>query len=391
MVPSALIAVPPARRTAHGRWIAPAIAVVLAGCSAYEPVDADRYVAERALERVPAELAAEVALPYELDEAVRAEVTGRLSPAGSETRRTDEILDFIFGWLDLQYALAPTRNASQTFRAREGNCLSFVNLFVGVARLQRLNPFYVEVKDYQRWNFRDGSVVSRGHIVAGLTVDGKLSTFDFLPYRPKSYRDFQPIDDLAAMAHFYNNLGAEALMEGDIESAERNLQVATALAPDFDKAINNLGVCYLRRGEASRAVELYERALEKSPENVALLTNQARAYQELGREEEAGRLLMLLEQVNETNPFFYVYRGEAALAAGDTAKALQYMRRALQVDSETPEVHIGLIKVYLAQGEMDKARHHLERALRLDATHQEARELAAMLSMGEEAVAPVDP
>lgn len=354
-------------------------ASLLAGCSAYEPFDDRGYLEKRLEERLPPDLAGRVDFPHHLEPDVREAVQQRLDPSGSERRRTNAVLDFIFGWLDLEYSLTPTRDASATFRSRQGNCLSFVNLFVGVGRLQRLNPFYVEVRDYQKWNYSDGVVVSRGHIVAGQMVDGKLSTYDFLPYTPKSYRDFEPIDDLTATAHHYNNLGAEALMAGDMATAERHLRVATALAPDFDRAANNLGVIYLRRGQAERAIELYRTGLERDPDNLALLSNLARAYQDEGREAEAEEILARLEDVNEANPFFFVYRGERVLAEGDPARALDYMRQALRADSEVPEVHIGLLKVYLAMGETQKARHHLERALRLDATHTEARRYAAML------------
>ena len=71
--------------------------------------------------------------------------------------------------------------------------IAVVNLFVGMAREVRLNPFYVEVTDFQRGSYRDGVVVSQGHIVAGMSVDGQLTTFDFLPYQAKAYRDFREL------------------------------------------------------------------------------------------------------------------------------------------------------------------------------------------------------
>ncbi len=367
----------PCRRATLGGGLA--LALLVAGCTTYQPFDSQAYLQQRIESRLPKDLQGQVDVPFELDPAVIAEVDERLSPAGSERRRTDEVLDYIFGYLDLEYSLSPTRNAVGTFRSREGNCLSFVNLFVGVARHQRLNPFYVEVRDYQRWNYKDGVVVSRGHIVAGINVDGQLSTYDFLPYRPKSYRDFKPIDDLTAMAHYYNNLGAEDLMAGNLDRAEERVRIANRLAPTFEKALNNLGIIHLRRGNAQEAARLYEEQLEKHPENVAFMTNLVRAYQALGREDESEALLVRLEEVNEANPFFYVYRGEWALGEGDTARALEYMRRALRADSEVPEVHVGLVKVYLALGDFARAKHHVERALRLDATHAEAREFAAIL------------
>lgn len=370
------------RRLGWPRWpTLPILAVTLA-CSQYEPFDSEEHLRGEVEARLGASVAEEVEVPWQLNEEVMAVIEERLDPGGSERARTNRILDFVFGWLDLEYELTPTRNAVETFEARAGNCLSFVNLFVGVAREQRLAPFYVEVIDHQRWNYQNGVVVSQGHIVAGMRIDGELSTFDFLPYRPKSYRDFNPIDDVVATAHYYNNLGAEALMAGDLEKAQEWLNIAVELAPDFDKAVNNMGVLLLRQGEAEKALELYERALELDPKNVALLSNSARALQHLGRLKEASEALASIEETNQMSPYFYVYRGELALAEGDTARALDYMRKALSRDSEVPEVHVGLVKVYLARGDLDRAQHHVQRALKLDATHREARRYAVMLQSG---------
>jgi len=360
-----------------------AFLLTVVGCSTYEPIDPKELLFDDLAERVGVERAESIAVPFEVDDEIRAVLHGRVMLIGSERARTDSILDFVFESLDLQYSLSPTRDAIGTFQARSGNCLSFVNLFVGMAREVRLNPFYVEVTDFQRWNYRHGVVVSQGHIVAGMSVDGNLTTFDFLPYQAKAYRDFEPIDDLTAIAHFFNNIGAEALLDDDLEIAQDALNLAVDLDPDFDKALNNLGVFYLRSGRVDDALQLFQEALERDPEDVALMTNLARALQTKGRAQEASELLDQLDEVNQTSPFYFIYRGEMALGEGDTAKALEFMREALRRDSEVPEVHVGLVKVYLALGEMGKARHHLERALRLDATNQEARLFVGMLQGGE--------
>ena len=327
--------------------------------------------------------ASQVELPFLLDDELGALAEKRIARVGGDRWRMDQVLDLIFGEIGLEYQLTPTRNAVDTYRTRKGNCLSFVNLLVGLAREARLNPFYVEVKDYQRWRYDRGAVVSHGHIVAGMYLDGQMSTFDFLPYRPKSYRDLQPIDDVLATAHHYNNLGAEALLAGDETTARTNLELAVRIAPSFPKAVNNLGVLYLRSGETSRAVELFEGALETAGDDLALLANLARAYQLQGRTVEAEALLAKLDDVRYMSPFYFLYRGEAMLAGGDPARALELMAKALRNDSELPEVHVGLVKTYLALGELDKARHHLGRALRLDATNEEARRLAAMLATAQ--------
>jgi tetratricopeptide (TPR) repeat protein len=355
-------------------------ALLAGGCTQYKSFDSIGYLRQQYAQQVGAAEAGRIEIPFELNPEIRAELEKiqRLS-SSSELRRINQVTSFIFDGLDLKYELRPTRNAVATYHTRKGNCLSFVNLFVGVARERGLSPFYVEVTDYQKWNHREGMVVSQGHIVGGLYLDGILRTFDFLPDRRKAYKEFKPIDDLTAAAHYYNNLGGEALMEGDLETARGYLETATRIAPDFEKAINNMGVVLARGGEPERALELYRRGLEVDPENATILTNMTRAYQQLGRSKEAEDLLARIEATNTTNPFFFVYQGEMALSRGDNRKALEYMTKALRQDSEVAEVHVGFVKVYMALGEMDKARHHLERALKLDATHDEATLYARLM------------
>ena len=353
-------------------------ALLAVGCAEYQPFDSASFLRQQYTKEVGAQEAARVEVPFQIDDEIRGSLQ-KLPRLSSDLRRVNQVNDFIFDGLNLQYSLAPTKNAIETYRTRSGNCLSFVNLFVGVGRELKLTPFYVEVTDLQKWNHRDGMVVSQGHIVAGMYIDGVLRPFDFLPYRQKAYREFNPIDDLTAAAHYYNNLGAEALLGGDLAKARELLTVATRIAPRFDKAINNLGVVQARSGEPQKAIETYQRGLQISPENSTLLVNMARALQQLGRGGEADQLLARVEQENTSNPFFFVYEGEMALSRGENDKALDYMVRALRLDSELPEVHLGFVKVYLATGDLEKARHYLGRALKLDATNQDALRYARML------------
>src|SRR3954452_5600314 len=260
------------------RNVSPALllsaALLAAGCSEYKALDTTAYLRQQYAKEIGAQEAAKVEVPFELDAEIRASLK-QMPPLASELRRINQVNDFIFDGLHLQYTLAPTRNAVETYRTRSGNCLSFVNLFVGVAREMGLTPYYVEVTDLQKWNHRDGMVVSQGHIVAGMYLDGVLRTFDFLPYRQKAYREFKPIDDLTAAAHYYNNLGAEALLAGNLERANDLITTAGRIAPRFDKAINNLGVIQARMGAPAKALETYQRGLAVSPDNATILVNMA--------------------------------------------------------------------------------------------------------------------
>ncbi|MEM9558390.1 MAG: tetratricopeptide repeat protein [Acidobacteriota bacterium] len=341
------------------------------------PADALRADLETRL--AGAGLDASVEVPFALTPTTRAEVVGQLRPTGDDASRVARVVDYIFSDLDLRYALTPTRDAEQVYRQREGNCLSFVNLFVALGRYMQLAPFFVEVEDYQRWDHRRGMVVSRGHVVGGVYVGGALRTFDFLPYRPKGYRTLRPIDDIVAVAHFRNNLGAEALLTGDLDLAAEHLEVAVALAPRLIDALNNLAVLRARRGDDEEAVSLYRRALEVESGHVPVLENLGRLLERMGRRDEAAAVAERVASARRASPFFFLSKAEVALADGDAGGALELLRQALSRDAEIPRLHVGLTKTYLALGEIDKARHHLARARALDADGDEVRRLTLLL------------
>jgi Flp pilus assembly protein TadD len=360
---------------------AQAVVLVAAGlcaaCSTYVPFDSVGNLRSQYGQKIGAAAATQVVVPFELDDATRAALPKHRQ--ATELRRLNQVMELIFEKLDLRYELSPTRTAIETFQAHRGNCLSFVNLFVGLSRANDLNPFYVEVTDYQKWSHRAGMVVSQGHIVAGMYLDGELKTYDFLPFRPKAYRAFHPIDDLQAAAHYYNNLGAEALLQAEMPRARQLIETAVRIAPAFPKALNNLGVVLARAGDVAGAEKSYRQALAAEPDNAIVMTNMARLMQQSGRKAEADTMLAQVEAANTSNPYFFVYEGEMALGQGDQQKALDYMAKALRLDSESAEVHLGLVEVYLALGETEKARHHLARALAIDATNPDALRYAALL------------
>ena len=57
-----------------------------------------------------------------------------------------------------------TRTASKTFRVRQGNCLSFSNMFVALARGVGLDVEYQEVDVPPDWNLDKDSFVLNRHV-----------------------------------------------------------------------------------------------------------------------------------------------------------------------------------------------------------------------------------
>ncbi|MEO1084943.1 MAG: transglutaminase domain-containing protein, partial [Acidobacteriota bacterium] len=126
----------------------------LCGCAEAPGFDSADYLRRQIADHAGAELAQRVDVPFELDPDVLEAVDAKLKPLGDTESRVARVLDFIFRDVELEYRLSPTLDASDTFTRRQGNCLSFANLFVAVSRHMRLDPFYIEVEDHQRWNHR---------------------------------------------------------------------------------------------------------------------------------------------------------------------------------------------------------------------------------------------
>ena len=109
-----------------------------------------------------------------------------------------------------------TRTAAQTFAERRGNCLSFSNMFVAMARDVGLNVGYQEVDIPPDWSFdNDVYVLNRHvnvHVELGFTgehvVDFNIDDF-------RAGYDRRVIPDSRAFAHYYNNMGAEHMLAGD--------------------------------------------------------------------------------------------------------------------------------------------------------------------------------
>ena len=244
----------------------------------------------------------------------------RRSPA--RLRRVNQVNDFIFDGLKLQYCLTPTKNAVDTYRTRSGNCLSFVNLFVGVAREMGLNPYYVEVTDLQKWNHREGMVVSQGHIVAGMYIDGELHTFDFLPYRAEGLQGVQADrrpDRRGPLLQQPRRRGAARRRPRPRPRAARHRHPHR---PPLRQGDQQPGRGPGAAGEPEKALETYQRGLADQPRQLDA-PGQHGARPPAARPRRRGRpaLLAKVEAENTTNPFFFVYEGEVALGRGETAKA----------------------------------------------------------------------
>ena len=75
---------------------------------------------------------------------------------------------------DFTYDPAVTLTAAEAFRARRGNCLTFSNLFIAMAREADLSAWYRQVEIEPEWSSRDENLLVSLHVNAA-TADRSAS------------------------------------------------------------------------------------------------------------------------------------------------------------------------------------------------------------------------
>jgi tetratricopeptide (TPR) repeat protein len=276
------------------------------------------------------------------------------------------------------YESGLTETAAAALASRRGNCVSFTNLFIAMARSQgfRVKAGYMQPRS--AGERRGDLVYIMTHVVAVYPLNDRYVVFDFYRNRDDRDRRIRLLDDFELAALHVNNRAIEALSAGDYTLAEARVRAVLKLAPEFAPAYGNLGVILRRRGDIPGAIDAYRRALAIEPRDPAILGNLATLYSGLGREREA-RAALELADLRLATSYTILARGDLEAIDGRIDEAMRYYRRAARIDSKIPEPHLSIARLMLSVGRHDDARREAERALKLDPDNSEAKEILAGL------------
>ena len=305
-----------------------------------------------------------------------------VSPKQSPESRVSALMNAVFGkkGLDITYDSTATLTAVETFEAGHGNCLSFTVLFVALARHLGLDAYFEEIGEVVSWDRRGEIVVRNQHMVVEIEVENGRRRVDFLPEASKRYRSIRRISDRRALAHYYNNLGVDALTAGDVRAALAHFEAALSADETFTQAWSNIGAAHRRNGDFDAAERSHLRALEIAPNESAALTNLTSLYLAYGLQAKAEPLLRRVDSALARNPFHHYRQGLASVRAGSWQEAARNFREAIRRMPEESEFHAALGDALRRSGELAKAREAFERALALCADEQERQRLQGELA-----------
>ena len=171
----------------------------------------------------------------------------------------------------LRYDWRVSATASRTLELRQGNCLSLASVLVGIGRGLGW-PMYYAVASTRRPTIYDLELddlsVIADHMVVVVAPKSFQMFVDFTG-EVNERADIEPIDDLAAYAHFVNNVAGQHLIQAgssisdeDWRIALKGFRLATRIDPNLGRAWNNTGIALTRLERFDEAREAYARALE---------------------------------------------------------------------------------------------------------------------------------
>ena len=257
-----------------------------------------------------------------------------------------------------------TRTASEAFRIRRGNCLSFSNMFVAMAREVGIEVHFQEVEIPPDWTFKHDAYLLNRHvnILADLGRNRKqVVDFNIEDFRA-SY-DMRSISDRRALAHFYNNKGVESLQKGDLAAAFLNLRRAIVECDrGFSPAWTSLGTLYLRHKLPAHAEAAYLQALEVDRLDLVAMSNLVALYAAQGDPQRAGLYRNKVESHRNQNPYYRFHVAREAFFARDYDAAIDNLKYAVRKRPDEDQFSFLLGLVYLQKGDEQAARRWMARA-----------------------------
>ena len=382
--------------------VLPIRVILLASCAAFSPdappdtrhqtrfFDDARFAP--ASERISAEQV--FALSDDMRRYVDKEMVPRVKLRGRQLALVDAL--YTKGELKLEYDSAMTRNASEAFAARSGNCLSLVIMTAAFAKALDLPLEYQKVFVDDAWARAGNMYLAIGHVnltlgkrkteelayasrVGKKPIESEGLTIDFLPSEDMRSVRTRAIGEDIVVAMYMNNRAVEALARGRIDDAYWFAREAIGQSPAFLVAYNTLGAVYHKHGDLAQAEGVLRFVIEREPSNTQAMANLVRILADAGKTEESERLAAALAKVEPEPPFAFFNRGMTAMRAGDLHAAKASFAREVARSPDYHEFHFWLAVAHIGLGETAEARKHLAIAVRNSTTRSDHDLYAAKL------------
>lgn len=348
---------------------------VLSACApqaAAPPTTAARIVVEARAEGIT------LVDPLALDRDTLAEVDRVVPHLGTPALRLKALLAFLNdrGYVNFQYTPGRSLTAREAARERRGDCMAYAHLFAALSRRMGLPTYFVHVTEVRNYYERAGWFFVSSHVAVGHGEGPNTVVVDLTrEINDWKLAFYEPIDDGAALALYYNNVAVDAMTAGRTAEAERLFRFFLDREPTVVELHNNLGVLLNRTGRHEEALNVLTRGIARFPTYEPLYTNAIRAARALGLAEVAAFHERRGQEISQGDPYFLFARALSLYEREKYALAARTFARAADAKPDSPVILAWLARAHLSAGEREKGVEAFTRAQRLSPNERILREL----------------
>lgn len=292
------------------------------------------------------------------------EFARRIAGSGTDRERLDRLQQYLFDerHLRFDYENSFTLTARDAWTRQGGNCVSFTNLFIALARSIDI-PVQAALFHREGNPEMDGDLrIFNTHMAAGYRDGNQIVVFDFFYLRREREFGFHLIGDLDNTGVYLSNRGTAALRSGDTGEALRLLGMAVAVAPGFGSAHGNLGVVRRRTGDLDGALVSHLTAQRLEPFDHRVLGNLRRTLSDWTDRYALEHPAWTVEGTTAGR----VVAGLRELARGANREACRMLEEAIDIDAGSGSARAAHVLCLVVRGKSRAARRAMAMAERLD-------------------------
>ncbi len=288
--------------------------------------------------------------------------------AGNEKSRLLMLVRFIAdsGGLGFQYQTQTSLTAEKAFAARRGDCMSYANLLVALARTLDVPVRFVRITQLPVTWEAEGRFFESSHIAVALGRNASwdqavVVDFGNVHTSPWRFALYDDVPDEEAFVLFQNNVAVQRLLAGDVATAERMLRFLHQHSPRTPEVPNNLSLVLLQNGHDREALDLLEASVEQFPRFRPLFANAVQAARRIGDEDLAKTLEARGRELLEDEPAWNFNEGMRSYHARAYSTAALRFEKALSVDPDNVRLLAWSARAHLAAGNIRRGLEQVER------------------------------
>jgi Tfp pilus assembly protein PilF len=306
--------------------------------------------------------------PLAISPELRTRVKEHLTYEGTEKARMLRLVRYLADSDGLAFHYHPQQSltAERAFFARQGDCMSYANLYVALARMMDVGVRFVRITQLPvTWESR-GRFFESSHMAVAFGREAAwdqslIVDFGNTHSAPWRFALYDDVSDELAFVLFQNNVAVEKMIGGEVGEAERILRFLLARSPEVPEVHNNLGLVLMQAGRLNEALAVLEAGVEHFPRFRPLYANAVQAARRLGDDKLAESLQRRGHELLEDDPSWNFNEGMRSYHDRAFLEAAVRFEKALSVDPDNLHLLAWTARAHLAAGQLRQGLEEVER------------------------------